>query len=502
MCAEPTRPLYHFTPPANWMNDPNGMVYYQGEYHLFYQYYPGGYPTADGRFSDPTRWGPMHWGHAVSEDLVHWTHLPVALYPDSAPGEEPIRGMIFSGSAVMDPDNTSGFGDGVEAPMVACFTQTDTPEFTDQRQSIAYSNDRGRRWQKYPGNPVVPNRGIHDYRDPKVFWHGASQRWVMIVAAHDRAEILSSADLKHWQHASDFGPGQGCQGVAWECPDLFELPVEGDADERKWVLTVCAQHQTPNGGSAMQYFIGHFDGTTFHNDNPAETTLWVDYGRDCYAGVTWSDAPDNLKRRLFIAWMSNLDYAQEIPADTFRGLMSVPRTLRLRRFAQGPRLVSEPLPALGTLREDPPLQKLQEQTLPGGFSLGSGAAVELIATFEAEGSGEFGFKLRKGPDHETLVGYDPASATLFVDRRRSGDYVFPNDMDRHTAPLAPEDGLIHLQVFLDRSSVEVFANHGRRVISDLIFPPEDALGVEIYAPEGSVRCKALTLHGLNSIYKE
>ena len=219
--TDPTRPQYHFTPPANWMNDPNGMVYYQGEYHLFYQYYPGGYEVGD-RFGDPLRWGPMHWGHAVSTDLVAWRHLPVALYPDSRPepgpdGEEVVRGMVFSGSAVVDWHNTSGFQKGgSEPPLVAVFTLTDTTEGGgNQRQGIAYSNDRGRTWTKYAGNPVLPNPGIPDFRDPKVAWHEATKRWVMILSARDRVHLYTSPDLKSWTFASEFGADQGARGLPW-----------------------------------------------------------------------------------------------------------------------------------------------------------------------------------------------------------------------------------------------------------------------------------------------
>ena len=502
MVTDPTRPQYHFTPAANWMNDPNGMVYYQGEYHLFYQYYPGGY-DAGGRFTDPLKWGPMHWGHAVSNDLIHWEHLPVALYPDSAPGEEPIRGMVFSGSAVIDWNNTSGFRSGDEAVLVACFTQTDTTELLDQRQCLAYSNDRGRTWTKYPGNPVVPNHGVQDYRDPKVFWHKATGRWVMIVGANDRLELHTSPDLKNWRHVSDFGPGYRSQeGPAWECPDLFELPVDGDPEHRKWVLTVCVQHQGPQGGSGTQYFIGHFDGTAFHADNPPETTLWLDHGRDNYAGVTWSDHPDNDKQRLFIGWMSNLDYAQVIPAKTFRGAMTLPRILTLRSLPEGTRLVSEPVPATAALRQEPPLLRLEHETIEESHSLVAGTCLEIIAEFRVNDrtAAEFGFLVRKKNVAETLVGYSTVRQEMFVDRRHSGGFVFKNDNGPHIAPLHPEAGIVRLHIFLDRTSVEVFGNRGRQVITDLIFPPADAMDMAFYVSKGKVELDSLVIYALNSIY--
>ncbi|MDX1656522.1 MAG: glycoside hydrolase family 32 protein, partial [Candidatus Competibacteraceae bacterium] len=284
MSSQPSRPGFHFTPPAHWMNDPNGMVYYRGEYHLFYQYYPGGY-EAGGRYVDPLRWGPMHWGHAVSPDLVHWQHLPVALAPDSPPGREPILGMVFSGSAVIDWHNRSGLGRGDEPPLVACFTQTDTPELLDQRQCLAWSLDRGRTWIRYPGNPVRPNPGIHDYRDPRLFWYEPGDYWVMIVSTADLLELNTSPDLIHWRHASDFGAGLHVPGEpAWECPDLFPLAVDGDSGEQKWVLLVSVQTGGPQGGSGTRYFIGCFDGRVFRPDDPDGPPLWLDYGRDNYAG--------------------------------------------------------------------------------------------------------------------------------------------------------------------------------------------------------------------------
>ncbi|MEL7123923.1 MAG: glycoside hydrolase family 32 protein, partial [Bacteroidota bacterium] len=259
---EQHRPIYHFTPPSKWMNDPNGMVYYEGEYHLFYQYYPDG-----------TVWGPMHWGHAVSEDLVNWEHLPIGLYPDSL-------GYIFSGSAVIDTNNTSGFGKDGQAPMVAIFTlAVEDEKGVPQRQGIAYSNDKGRTWTKYEGNPVI-DEGLMAFRDPKVFWHQPTSSWVMSIAATtdnvgirpDHIRFYSSPDLKNWRLMSDFGYDIGSQGGKWECPDLFKMKVEG-TEEYKWVLLVSINPGGPNGGSATQYFIGDFDGERFTLDPEFEKKL-------------------------------------------------------------------------------------------------------------------------------------------------------------------------------------------------------------------------------------
>ncbi len=496
---EPTRPQYHFTPPAHWMNDPNGMVYYQGEYHLFYQYYPGGFTGAGGRFADPLKWGPMHWGHAVSRDLVRWEHLPVALYPDTAPGEEDIRGMIFSGSAVVDWNNTSGLGQG--EVLVAFYTLADVAPGDGQRQAIAYSTDRGRTWTKYAGNPVLPNPGRQDFRDPKVFWHEPTGRWVMILAVHDRVELYTSADLKSWTYASEFGDGHGARGLPWECPDLFPLPVNGDPEQTKWAMLVSVGQGAPYGGSGTQYFIGDFDGRQFTSDNPADRILWLDYGRDNYAGVTWSDHPDNARQRLFIGWMSNWDYANDVPTTHFRSAMTLPRVLTLKSFPEGVRLVTRPLPALATLRRQPELLKLRDLRLDGSLDLPPGETLEIEAEFRLEGNAaEFGFRLRQGGGCETVVGYSPDAASLFVDRSRSGSFAFKNDRGRHAAPLEPDDGVVGLHLFLDRTSVEVFGNGGRQVITGQIFPPPEAVGAEVYASQGAVTLRRLTVHQLGRIH--
>jgi fructan beta-fructosidase len=285
---ETYRPQYHFTPQTGWMNDPNGMVYYEGEYHLFYQHYP-----------DSTVWGPMHWGHAVSQDLIHWQHLPVALYPDKL-------GYIFSGSAVVDWNNTSGLGTAEAPPMVAIYTYHDPGgerqgRIDFQTQGIAYSVDKGRTWTKYEKNPVLPNPGIRDFRDPKVSWNEVSKQWVMTLAVKDHIEFYGSPDLKKWSKLSEFGNTIGAHGGVWECPDLFSLK-DGEGNS-KWVLFVSINPGGPQGGSATQYFIGNFDGKNFM---PQDTLArWIDYGADNYAGVTWSDIPASDGRRLFIGWMSN-----------------------------------------------------------------------------------------------------------------------------------------------------------------------------------------------------
>ena len=281
---EPHRPQVHFSPKANWMNDPNGMVFFNNNYHLFYQYYP-----------DSTVWGPMHWGHATSKDLVHWDHQPVALYPDTL-------GYIFSGSAVADVNNTSGFGKDGKIPLVAIFTHHDpvgekAGTGTHETQSIAYSLDDGVTWKKYEKNPVLKNPGIKDFRDPKVMWYEPGKKWIMTLATLDHITFYSSPNLKDWTKESALGKEFGAHGGVWECPDLFPLEYEG---KEIWILVVNINPGGPNGGSATQYFTGQFDGNKF---TPYQTDIrWLDYGPDEYAGITWSNTGN---RKIFLGWMSN-----------------------------------------------------------------------------------------------------------------------------------------------------------------------------------------------------
>ena len=319
-----TSPKVHFSPASGWINDPNGLVYFDGEYHLFYQHHP-----------DSLVWGPMHWGHAVSRDLISWQELDIALYP----GEE---GTCFSGSAVVDKHNCTGlFPNG--AGLVAFYTSHLEDASFDkgyiQQQCLAYSDDSGRSWQKYASNPVIASPGFSDFRDPKVIWHEATQSWVQLLAAGQEIHLYRSANLLDWEYLSRFGAGQGAHSEgAWECPDLFELPIQG-SDRSYWVLLVGMVPPDEPLGSYTQYFIGHFDGVNFTNVNPAETVLRMDQGRDFYAVQSWSDTPD--ARRLAIAWMSNWQYANEVPAQQYRGNMTLVRELALRETTQGVRLVQQ-----------------------------------------------------------------------------------------------------------------------------------------------------------------
>ncbi|MGG0025919.1 GH32 C-terminal domain-containing protein [Bacillus inaquosorum] len=482
---EDYRPQYHFTPEANWMNDPNGMVYYAGEYHLFYQYHPYG-----------MQWGPMHWGHAVSKDLVTWKHLPVALYPDE-------KGTIFSGSAVVDRNNTSGFQTGEEKPLVAIYTQDREGH---QVQSIAYSNDKGRTWTKYAGNPVIPNPGKKDFRDPKVFWYEKENKWVMLLAAGDRILIYTSKNLKQWTYASEFGQGQGSHGGVWECPDLFELPVDGNSNQKKWVMQVSVGNGAVSGGSGMQYFVGDFDGTHFKNENPSDKVLWTDYGKDFYAAVSWSDIPSSDGRRLWLGWMSNWQYANDVPTSPWRSAASIPRELKLKTLTGGVRVVQTPVKELQTIRGTSKKWKNQtispaSQNVLAGLS---GDAYELHAEFQVSpGSApEFGFKVRTGENQFTKVGYDRKNTKLFVDRSESGNVTFNPTFNTgiQTAPLKPVNATIKMRIFVDRSSVEVFGNDGQQVITDIILPDRSSKGLELYAVNGGVKLKSLTIYPLKKVW--
>ncbi|MEV5025265.1 glycoside hydrolase family 32 protein [Paenibacillus sp. LPE1-1-1.1] len=483
----PLRPQFHFTPAANWLNDPNGMVYYEGEYHLFYQHHP-----------ESTIWGPMHWGHAVSKDLVHWEHHPIALYPDH-------NGTVFSGSAIVDWNDTSGFFDG-KAGLVAIYTQTEMipdSDLSKQRQSLAFSKDNGRTWIPYEGNPVLIDERCADFRDPKVFWHEETNRWIMVLAAGDRLFLYHSPDLKDWTFASEFGAQDGSHEGVWECPDLFALPVKDGDDAKKWVMIVSIgdSEKCPEG-SRTQYFIGEFDGVSFKNDNPAESVLWLDHGRDNYAGVTWSDAPDLESKRMFIGWMNNWKYANLIPTDDWRGAMTLPRILSLRQDAEGVRLVQTAAAELEQLRLG--TREWNDELVEPGNSLLSGLTdglYELEAEFELDTAEEFGFKIHAGEKHETVVGYEVAGGKLFIDRSNSGIIDFHSDFGcRHEASLRAEDGVIKLQLWVDRSSVEVFADEGGLVITDQLFPLEGSHGMEVFAKGGTVNLRSLRIHPLKSIY--
>lgn len=447
---QPYRPQYHFSPRVNWTNDPNGLVFFEGEYHLFFQYNP---------FGD--EWGHMSWGHAVSRDLLHWQELPVAL-----PEENGV--MIFTGSTVVDEGNSSGFCAGGKHCLVAIYTGH-TPETklrpALQTQNLAYSNDRGRTWTKYSGNPVL-NLNMSDFRDPKVFWSEQGKHWVMAVSLPNdhKVRLYGSPDLKKWNQLSEFGPAGATSGQ-WECPELFRLSVKEKAGESRWVLKVGLNPGARLGGSGEQYFVGRFDGMRFTNDNPSTLTLWADYGKDCYCALTFNGLPRD-RKPVMIGWMDNWQYAAKLPTSPWRGQMTFPRELSLRETADGIRLYQSPVEAIDEIIDTDEDSK-------------STHSFVLAFSLPIDRGKEVGVKILADKDHYTSVGYDPAKKVLFVDRAHSGLTSFSPDFPaRIEAPLIVNGSKLKVRILVDRSSVEVFADDGRIVSTNLVFPPADAHGTE------------------------
>ncbi|HPE77124.1 MAG TPA: glycoside hydrolase family 32 protein [Draconibacterium sp.] len=489
--TEKYRPQFHFSPDSMWMNDPNGMVYYEGEYHLFYQYYP-----------DSTVWGPMHWGHAVSTDLVHWEHLPIALFPDE-------HGYIFSGSAVVDWNNTSGLGKDGQPPLIVIFTYHEPKgekagKIDFQTQGIAYSNDKGRTWTKY-GEPVLKNPGIRDFRDPKVSWYEDSKKWIMTLAAQDHIEFYSSPNLIDWKHESGFGKELGAHGGVWECPDLFQMTVKG-TNEKQWVLLVSINPGGPNGGSATQYFIGDFDGSTF-TTNQTETK-WIDYGRDNYAGVTWSDIPESDGRKLFLGWMSNWSYATVVPTEKWRSATTLPRELSLQKNENGYYLVSTPVSELAGLRGEK--VELLSQMISGNVSVDikniKVPRSEMVFRFQQKSNSqfgvpeEFGIKLSNEKGETFKIGYSPVNKTFFTDRTRAGQSSFSNEFSGKSIAYYELQNLMEVRIFVDEASVEVFVDNGKLVMTDIVFPTEPYNKLELYSTNGAFKLDSAEIWSLESIW--
>jgi fructan beta-fructosidase len=483
--AEQHRPQFHFSPPTHWMNDPNGLVYYQGEYHLFYQHYPDG-----------MRWGPMHWGHAVSKDLFHWEHLPIALYPDSL-------GMIFSGSAVVDSLNSSGLGSTETPPLVAMFTyhkmEREKAGAVDyQSQGIAFSTDKGRTWTKYSNNPVIKNPGVKDFRDPKMFWHESSRQWITTLVAGDHAEFYGSRDIIHWTKLGEFGKEYGSHGGVWECPDLFELPVQGESG-KKWVLIISINPGAPQGGSGSQYFVGNFDGKKFTCDTEKTRSSWIDYGQDNYAGVTWSNAPND--RKIFQGWMSNWDYAQDVPTSPWRSAMTVPRDLSLLRVNGQYLLRSYPVKEVMVSASD--LKTFADLVVKDSFDVSAGIPVPLSQSIlegavEAKNF-EFVFSNTKGEKYVT--GFNASRKQFFSDRGKSGKNKFSDKFNPvQFAPRFLSDGMIQFRIVADVSSFEVFYDNGLSVFTSVVFPNEDFSKVVIRSKDSDVQLPVLSIKHVPSIW--
>ncbi len=468
------RPEYHFAPQQHWTNDPNGLVFLEGEYHLFFQYNP---------FGD--KWGHMSWGHAVSRDLAHWTQLPVAL-----PEENGV--MIFTGSTVLDAHNTSGFCENSKPCLVAIYTGHTPPSNGTralQTQNVAYSNDRGRTWTKFEGNPVL-DLHMSEFRDPKVLWSGASRQWIMAVSLPDdhKVRLYGSPNLKNWTQLSEFGPA-GATGGQWECPELFQLPVTG-GHETRWVLKVGLNPGGLQGGSGEQYFVGKFDGKQFRNDNPVAQTMWTDYGKDCYCALTFNNLPKS-KPMVMIGWMDNWQYAADLPTAPFRGQMTVPRKLALHQTTDGLRLVQQPIDAVESLRTEGhaasssdlnTLNKtLAKNPLPESHTF------QIEATFDLGSAATGGLRLVSADGNATVIGFERQNGTLFLDRTKSGNVSFNKDFPaRVEAPLKLTGSSLQLTILGDRDSLEVFADGGLVTMTNLIFPPAGTQVVDVYALGGTL----------------
>ncbi len=444
--VEKFRPLYHFTPDQHWMNDPNGMVYHEGLYHLFYQHNPNG-----------SKWGPMHWGHAVSKDLVDWEHRKIALYPDSL-------GTIFSGSAIVDKNNVAGFGKNA---LIAFYTSNyetneDGKRKRLQTQSLAYSTDNGLTWSKYENNPVLENPGIKAFRDPKVIWSEASGTWIMSITEGQKIGFYGSKDLKKWDKLSDFGDGYGAHGGVWECPDLFKMKM-GTKDV--WVLIVSLNPGAPNGGSGTQYFLGDFDGVKFTPYD--KETRWLDWGTDNYAGVTWSNVGD---KHLFIGWMSNWLYANVVPTEKWRSSMTTVRDLKIVELMGKPYLTSYPIVAYQKNL------KLENNRITSTSTVdikGLNNALKLSFK-ELDLSKDFRIDFKTAVGESLSLHYSKKHAYFALNRSESGFIEFHKDFAKKMlAPSPLTEGKCDIDIYLDKTSAEVFVNEGLVAITSLFFNESD-----------------------------
>ncbi len=462
--SEPYRPHYHFSPDHNWTNDPNGLVYYKGEYHLFYQYNPFG-----------NRWGHMSWGHAVSPDLLHWQHLPVAIEEYLDPSGDST--MIFSGSAVVDTNNTSGFFAKDSAGIVAIYTSHvhAKGEGLKQHQSIAYSKDKGRTFTRYDKNPVI-DIGRKDFRDPKVFWHEPTKKWIMLTVIPDefKVNIYGSPDLKRWEFLSAFGP-LGDTARIWECPDLFEARSSQGTD-KKWVLLISNSHPQGPAYVGMQYFVGSFDGSKFTPELPAQYPLYLDYGRDYYAAITYNNVPESDGRVLLLGWANNWAYGQDIPTFRWRSAMAFPREVSLSVIDGNSRLIQKPIKEYQSLRGE----EIQD------FATNLNRSFEVEFSVEPGEGTNAGVTLLKTDSSETIIGYDQASSEVYVDRRTSGKTDFNTSftgVDR--APVRMVNGQIQLTIFVDQSLIEVFVNGGEQVITTQVFPTGQGSAIKSFANDAA-----------------
>ena len=420
---EQYRPLYHHTPAYGWMNDPNGMFFKDGVWHLYFQHNPYG-----------SQWENMTWGHSTSPALIHWTFQGDPVQPDA-------WGSIFSGSSVVDKNNTAGFG---ENAIVALYTSAGE----NQTQSMAYSTDNGKTFTKYDGNPIITSN-VPDFRDPHMFWNEDIKKWNMILAAGQQMNIYSSDNLKDWKFESSFGAEYGSHGGVWECPDLMKMKVRG-TDKEKWMLVCNINPGGPSGGSATQYFVGDFDGHKFTCESKPEVTKWMDYGKDHYATVTFDNAPNG--RHVALAWMSNWQYANQVPTLQYRSANSIPRDLGLFEYKGNTYCSVTPSEEITAARSKKPSKSLSE-------------ACEMVVNLKGDAT----ITLSNSKGEKVVMTYKAKDETFSMDRTLSGKTDFSSDFAAITT--APVYGKMNkLRIFIDKSSIEVFDNDGKMAMTNLVFP--------------------------------
>ena len=443
------KPNLHFFKEGHWINDPNGLVYYQNEYHLFSQMNP-----------DDIVWGNMHWGHAVSSVGLHWTHCPIALFaePDGL-------GYIFSGGGVVDQRNTSGFQEGDITPVVLSFTHHDKDAV--QRQSLAYSSDGLKTFHKYEGNPIIDNPGLKDFRDPKIIWVDNLNQWVMTVVAGQCAQFYSSSDLKEWNYLSKFGEGFGCHDGVWECPDLFPL-ICADTGETKWVLLISINPGGFNGGSAMQYFIGDFVDGVFSCED--KQTRWLDYGTDFYAAISFDNIDLANKKRRVIAWMSNWHYANETPSSSYRSAMTLPRDIELVEIDNQYQLKMSLIPAFEELRQGILDEWNYEQA--GMYKKISSPYECHLSINKKEIKDEaLIIEFSNESDEVLPIKFDVKNSKVIFDRQE----LNWNEKDFGRTIIAPifwKDDMLNIQIVVDNCAIELFINDGLTSMTNLIFPDQ------------------------------
>ncbi len=468
------RPVYHHTPVYGWMNDPNGMFYKDGVYHLYFQYNPYG-----------STWGNMTWGHSTSTDLVDWTFEGNAIKPDA-------WGAVFSGSAVVDHKNTAGFGKGA---VVAFYTSAkSTPWGDTQMQSMAYSLDNGKTFVKYENNPIVMS-SKRDFRDPKVFWYAPGKHWVMILAGGQEMDIYSSENLKDWTYESSFGAKQGAHGGVWECPDLVELPVEG-TKEKRWVLICNINPGGPFGGNAAQYFVGTFDGKKFVNESPTQTK-WMDWGKDHYATVTFNNAPDG--RCIAIGWMSNWQYQTVLPTMQFRGSNTIARDLTLYR--QDGELMLRCAPSVEIESARKGNANIPSFKVDGSYDIASllsdnEGAYEIDMTIENSGASKIMLTLSNDRGERVDMYYDMMRRQFVMDRSESGKVDFSTDFPAVTVAPVPDTDNVRLRLFVDCSSIEAFGEGGKFVMTNQIFPSAPYNRMSLASLQGGFTVKSMTVYKL------